>query len=68
MFMCDVTFLDNQTQDNSMWWPGYKQENQGIVVQFSRRQQVSLLQSIQFGSASNLSSYPVQTKGSFSGG
>jgi len=26
MFMCDVTFLDNQRQDNSVWWPGYRQE------------------------------------------
>jgi hypothetical protein len=35
MFMCDVTYLDNQRQDNSVWWPGYRQENQEIVVQFS---------------------------------
>jgi hypothetical protein len=28
MFMCDVTFVDNW-----VWWPGYRQENQGIVVQ-----------------------------------
>jgi len=42
MFMCDVTFLDNQRQDNSVWLPGYRQENQGIVVQFSGGQQVCL--------------------------
>jgi len=40
MFMFDVTCLDNQRQDNSVWWPGYRQENQGIVVQFSGGQQV----------------------------
>ena len=37
--MCDVTFLDNQRQDKSVWWLGYSQENQGIVVQFSGGQQ-----------------------------
>jgi len=40
MFMCDVTLLDNQRQDNSVWWPDYRQENQGIVLQFSGGQQV----------------------------
>ena len=42
IFMCDVTFLDNQRQDNWVWWLGYRQENQGIVVQISGGQQVCL--------------------------
>jgi len=40
--MCDVTLLDNQRQDNSVWRPDYRQENQGIGVQFSGGQQVCL--------------------------
>ena len=42
MFMCDVTLLDNQRQDNRAWWPDYRQENQGIGVQFSGGQKVCL--------------------------
>jgi len=49
--MCDVTFLDNQRQDNSVWSLGYRQENQRTVVQFSGggATSLSLLQSIQSG-------------------
>ena len=42
MIMSDVTFVDNQRQDNCVCWPGYRQENQGIVVQFWGGQQVYL--------------------------
>jgi len=40
MFRCDVTLLDNQRQDNSVWRPDYRQKNQEIVLQFSGGQQV----------------------------
>ena len=42
MYMYDVIFLDNQRQDNSVWWPSYRQENQEIVVQFLGGKQVCL--------------------------
>ena len=45
--MCDVTVQDNQRQDNSAWWPGYRQEiHCGSLV---RGQQVCL-----FSTASRL--------------
>jgi hypothetical protein len=36
--VCTILLHVHVRCDNSVWWPGYRQENQGIVVQFSGEQ------------------------------